>query len=499
MSESTPRAHNPDFMAGRLFEVVNALDEGFAVLDAQGIVQFMNPAVARALSVDPEEILGWNLLDFPWEIQGPDGEPLSKEEHPSLRALTEGVATTPRVLGVTAPTIEGTLWLEVTARPLFASDGTTVEGSVALFRDITARRAAEQALEMSEQRFHTLTSLVPVGIFQTDVEGQCTYLNEACCQIAGFTAEEALGDGWAQALHPDDRDRVWQEWQAAAKSGSEFRSEYRFVHADGEVRWVIGAAIVHGGPDGEPAGFIGSLTDVTDQKAAAMMKDQLIGLVSHELRAPLVAIGGALGHLEPQAAALDEPGKRLYEMAVRNTRLLERLVRDLLEIERLEGGAATLQLEPTSVQDLMKEAVELIEAVQGGEGGTIQILDGDPALQVVADHDRLIQVLTNLLSNAVKFSGAETRVTVEAESDQGEVVFAVRDQGRGIPADLTERIFERFVQVDAGEADAHRGAGLGLAIARAIVTRHGGRIWVESTPGQGSAFYFTIPAGGPAG
>ena len=499
MGESTPRAHNPDFMAGRLFEVVNALEEGFAVLDAKGIVQFMNPAVATALCVDPDEILGWPLVDFPWEIQDSDGEPLTREQHPSLRALAEGVATTPRVLGVTAPTIDGTLWLEVTARPLLAADGATVDGSVALFRDIGPRRAAEHALHSSELRFQTLTSLVPVGIFQTDLDGQCTYVNDACCEIGGFTSEEALGEGWANALHPEDRDRVFKEWMAAAKSGSEFRSEYRYRHADGEVRWVIGAAIVHCGPDGEPAGFIGSLTDVTDQKNAGMMKDQLIGLVSHELRAPLVAIGGALGHLEPQAADLDEHGKRLYEVAVRNTRLLERLVRDLLEIERLEGGVAMLNLESVSVRDLVKASVELIDAVQGGEGATIEILDGDPALQVVADHDRLVQVLTNLLSNAVKFSGADTRVTVGAESDQGEVVFAVRDQGRGIPEDLTESIFERFVQVDAGDAEDHRGVGLGLAIARAIVTRHGGRIWVESTLGKGSAFYFTIPTGGPTG
>ena len=481
-------------MAGRLFEVVNALEEGFAVLDAEGIVQFMNPAVARALSVDPDEILGWPLVDFPWEIQDSDGEPLPKEEHPSLRALAEGVATTPRVLGVTAPTVDGILWLEVTARPLFAADGATVDGSVALFRDIGARRAAEHALHSSELRFQTLTSLVPAGIFKTDMDGQCTYVNEACCEIAGFTSEEALGEGWADALHSDDRERVFKEWMATAKSGSAFRSEYRYRHADGEVRWVIGAAIVHRGPDGEPAGFIGSLTDVSDQQNAAMLKDQLIGLVSHELRAPLVAIGGALGHLEPQAAELDERSKLLYEVAVRNTHLLERLVRDLLEIERLEGGVAALELESVAVADLMKDSVDLVEAVQGGEGATIQILEGDPGLHIEADHDRLVQVLSNLISNAVKFSGADTRVTVGVESDQAEVVFAVRDQGRGIPGDLIERIFERFVQVDTGDADDHRGAGLGLAIARAIVTRHGGRIWAESTLGQGSAFYFTVPA-----
>jgi len=121
------------------------------------------------------------------------------------------------------------------------------------------------------------------------------------------------------------------------------------------------------------------------------------------------------------------------------------------------------------------------------------VLGRDSPLRVDADHDRLLQVLTNLLSNAVKASGPGMRVTVEAEMDQHEVVFAVRDQGRGVPEDVTEQIFERFVRVERGDETDHRGVGLGLAIARAIVTRHGGRIWVESTVGQGSAFYFTVP------
>ena len=376
----------------------------------------------------------------------------------------------------------------VARRPPVGTDQLDICGG-----EIGARRAAEHALRSSEQRFETLTSMVPVGIYQTDVNGQCIYANDAWCEIAGITLQEASGDGWATALHPDDRERVLKEWEAVAKSGGEFRSEYRYKHRDGEVRWVIGAAIPHESVNGNPAGFLGSVTDVTEQKAAAMMKDQLIGLVSHELRAPLVAIGGALGHLEPQTADLDEQGKRLYQMAVRNTRFLERLVTEMLDVERMEGGVARLDRKSISAVDLMTEAAELVTTVQAEAGVDIEVLGRDSPLRVDADHDRLLQVLTNLLSNAVKASGPGMRVTVEAEMDQHEVVFAVRDQGRGVPEDVTEQIFERFVRVERGDETDHRGVGLGLAIARAIVTRHGGRIWVESTVGQGSAFYFTVP------
>jgi len=497
MNDTPSHAYDPDFLAGRMLDVVGALEEGFAVLDAAGVIQFMNPATVRMFSMDVEGVLGQRLLELPWEIEGTDGTQIPKEAHPSLMALADGTAHGPEVIGVTVPTLTKKLWLEVTARPLLAEDGEAVDGSVALFRDIGDRRAAEHALRSSEQRFETLTSMVPVGIYQADVNGQCIYTNDAWCEIAGITPEEAVGEGWASALHPDDRERIWNEWEAATKSGGEFRSEYRYKHGDGEVRWVIGAAIPHDSVNGSPVGFLGSVTDVTEQKAAAMMKDQLIGLVSHELRAPLVAIGGALGHLKPQTADLDDQGRRLYDMAVRNTRFLERLVTEMLDIERMEGGVATLNRKSISALDIMTEAAELITAVQGEAGVTIEVLGGDAALSVDADHDRMLQVLANLLSNAVKASSPGTRVTVEAERDQHEVVFAVRDQGRGVPEDLTERIFERFVRVERGDETDHRGVGLGLAIARAIVTRHGGRIWVESTLGQGSAFYFTIPGAEP--
>jgi PAS domain S-box-containing protein len=492
MTESRPRGVDSDFLVGRLNEVVDALEEGFAVLDRHGGIQFLNAAAVRMLDVDLDAVLGAPLMDLAWEIQGPDGEVIPKHEHPSLAALVDGRAHGPEIIGVSFEHLDETLWLEVTARPLRGGEGEAVDGSVALFRNIGGRKATEHALWVSEQRFETLTSMVPVGIFQTNAAGQCIYVNEAWSGLAGLSAEEARGDGWSAAIHPDDRDRVFSEWEASAKSQKAFRSEYRFLRADGSIRWVVGSAIAYATVSGAEAGFLGSVTDVTEQKAAAAMKDQLIGLVSHELRAPLVAIGGALGHLEPQTLELNEQGRRLYEMAVRNTRLLERLVTDLLEIERVEGGVAALRRSPIPVVEVMQQALELVSVARREDYVEVALLPSDPALTVDADPDRLMQVLVNLLSNAVKFSELGGRVTVEAERDQGDVVFVVRDQGRGVPEHLTEHIFERFVQVEA-ENEGRHGVGLGLPIARAIVARHGGRIWVESTLGKGSAFFFTIP------
>ena len=140
MNDTPSDAYDPDFLAGRMLDVVGALEEGFAVLDAAGVIQFMNPATIRMFALDVEGVLGQRLLELPWEIEGADGTHIPKASHPSLLALADGTAHGPEVIGVTVATLTDKLWLEVTARPLFAEDGESLDGSVALFRDIVAAR-----------------------------------------------------------------------------------------------------------------------------------------------------------------------------------------------------------------------------------------------------------------------------------------------------------------------------------------------------------------------
>lgn len=493
MNDWTPRAYDPDFLTGHLPRVMDMLGEGFAVLDAHGVVQYINATAATLFNVEADAVLGWKLVEFPWEITDAAGAPIPKEDHPSLLTLADGTAVPPRVLGVTLPTRDGTLWLEVSTRPLRSPDGAAVEGSVSFFRDVGARVAAEADLRSSRLRFDALTALLPVGIFQADAQGRCLHVNEPWTRISGRSREEALGDGWMDAIHPDDREWVVEAAEAAVRAEGDFQAEHRYTRPDGEVRWVLCQARPFQAPGGEAMGSLGSVTDITEQKTAVAMKDQLIGLVSHELRAPLIAIGGALGHLSGQLEGLDETARRLLDMAVRNTELLQRLVGELLDIDRLTAGAAALSLDEISLRTVAQEATEVVEAVEAGAGVTVDLDAVDAALTVRADHDRILQVLTNLLSNAVKFSAGGATVWVEAHESPEEVVVSVRDTGPGIAPEDTEAIFERFVQAGPDDGRERRGAGLGLAIARAIVLRHGGRIWVESEPGEGSTFYFTVP------
>ncbi|HTE18876.1 MAG TPA: ATP-binding protein, partial [Armatimonadota bacterium] len=182
---------------------------------------------------------------------------------------------------------------------------------------------------------------------------------------------------------------------------------------------------------------------------------------------------------------------RLLDLAVRNTDRLVRLINDFLDLERMSAGRAPMQMGPVTADALVAEA---FEAVRGeAERCGVPLRADVPPIEFRADADRMVQVLVNLVANAIKFSEPGAEVLVTAEDRGSDVLFQVRDRGRGIPADKLELVFERFRQVDGSDARDKGGTGLGLPIARSIAQGHGGRMWVASEWGRGSTFFFTVP------
>ncbi len=233
--------------------------------------------------------------------------------------------------------------------------------------------------------------------------------------------------------------------------------------------------------------------DVTHRHEVDRMKDEFVSVVSHELRTPLTSIRGSLGLLAGGVLGeLPVKGQRMLEIAVDNTDRLIRLINDILDIERIQSGAVVFQKQHCEAAELIAETLRIVVPLARDAGVDVGLAKVDGA--VWGDADRLIQTLTNLVSNAVKFSPPGGAVTLSAERANGEVRFRVMDEGRGIPTDRLETIFDRFAQVDASDSRQKGGTGLGLAICRSIVEQHGGRIWAESGAGPGSTFSFTIPA-----
>jgi PAS domain S-box-containing protein len=365
-----------------------------------------------------------------------------------------------------------------------------------LQEELGERKRAENALRQSEALFRSLSESSPIGIFRTDARGHWIYTNPRCQMIGDFSFEAALGEGWKRFIHPDDRDEFLSQWEASSADNQEFSGELRLVHRDGTVRFCrVRTAPILSSRD-ELTGHVGTVEDVTESRAIAQMKNEFISIVSHELRTPLTAIRGSLGLLangvydqKPQR------GKRMLQIAATQTDRLVRLVNDILDLGRLESGRVTLVKQCCDASVLMLQSIDAMRANAEQHGIILKVLPIH--VQVWAAPDSIIQTLTNLISNAIKFSTLGSTIWLTAELTKNAstscVLFQVRDQGRGIPENKLESIFGQFQQVDASDSRKKGGTGLGLAICRNIVQQHGGQIWAESTLGEGSSFYFTLP------
>lgn len=264
-----------------------------------------------------------------------------------------------------------------------------------------------------------------------------------------------------------------------------------FVHAtDRRVSVLAGITMV------TFTGVLLRLVKVHDElretSRVQQLKDQLLSIVSHEIRTPLTVVSGSLATLQRGVAGELAPSQgALVTMAADHTDRLIRLVTDLLDVQRSSLAPTELRSRPVLLRDIVDQVTSSLSARMLASDVRVQADLGD--LTVQADPERLHQVLSNLLENAVKFSGPGSRIDVTAHRRHQECLVRICDEGRGIPADMHDKIFLPFHQVDASDSREHNGTGLGLAICRSVIEQHGGRIWVESTPSVGATFLFTLP------
>ncbi|MEX1183180.1 MAG: HAMP domain-containing sensor histidine kinase [Gemmatimonadota bacterium] len=226
-----------------------------------------------------------------------------------------------------------------------------------------------------------------------------------------------------------------------------------------------------------------------DARRALQARDRILGTVAHDLRNPLNTIIMSAGLLKDLHLS-EEQQRHQIEVILSSGRHMNRLIQDLLDVARVEGEHLKLNRELQAPSQLVREAVALNEARAAARSIDLRVGPCDRGVRISADRDRLLQVLSNLIDNAVKFSPEGCTVEVRAEAMESAMRFSVIDTGAGIPADDIAHLFESFWQ---GTRTSIEGAGLGLAIARGIVEAHGGDIGVDSTPGSGSTFFFTVP------
>ncbi len=370
----------------------------------------------------------------------------------------------------------------------------TLRENLALTSGLESTVAARSAQLESVHHLQDLTlRAVDDGILGFDADGTIMLANQAACSLLRLREGDLVGRRVFQVLTLGPGDPLLMEISATVGRRETFSAPHEEVRRRDGSTFLVQLSVTPVLDDRSPLALVAAFRDVTDRREVDRMKDEFVSVVSHELRTPLTSIRGSLGLLAGGAVGeLPEGGRRMVDIAVENTDRLIRLINDILDIERIESGTVVLHKERCEVATLVAEALRVVMPL--ADAATVDLGLGEVEGVVWADADRIVQTLTNLLSNAVKFSPVGGVVTLSAAPDDDDILFRVVDDGRGIPTDQLESVFQRFQQVDASDSRQKGGTGLGLAICRSLVEQHGGRIWAESEPGQGATFSFTLPA-----
>ncbi|HEY9645915.1 MAG TPA: PAS domain S-box protein [Chroococcidiopsis sp.] len=373
--------------------------------------------------------------------------------------------------------------------------------------ELQERQQTEAVLREAERRWRSLLDNVQLIVVGLDSQGTIEYSNSFFLQLTGYQWSEIAGKQWFnQFFSPSQKLSTQLVFEELLQQQLHLHHQNLIVTKSGEERIIAWNNTVLQDSDGQPIGIISIGEDITERYRIDQMKSEFISVVSHELRTPLTSMQAALSLLNDKIInPLSKEGEATIQIATEGTDRLVRLVNDILDLERLESGKVRLEKRLCQVNDLVNTAVAQMQELANQNEITLEA--SIYPFQVEVDGDRFLQLLTNLLSNAIKFSPQRSTVrllvelfpqsqpTPDAESF---LLFTVHDEGRGIPLNKLESIFDRFHQVDASDSRQKGGTGLGLAICRSIVQQHGGKIWVESIVGQGSSFYFTIPMTPPA-
>jgi PAS domain S-box-containing protein len=481
------------------------------LLSAGGVDLYVSPQIADLIGYTPDE----------WHAGAPTfwSEHLHPDERDAVEAANARADATkePFALEYRLRHKDGT-WVWVHDEAVFVpGDGPDDGWWQGFLLDISERMAADHALREAEERFRTIVEQSPAVIYTQEVDpvdgvSRTTYISPRQPEVFGYTAEEVVRDPtlWVRTIHPEDRDRVLSADTESNRRGDEaFSLEYRMIAKDGRIVWVHDqAAMVR--VDGGTSFWQGFLLDITERKHAEEqleralevereatrslraldeMKNTFLQAVSHDLRTPLAAILGLAITLERGDVHLEEPdAKDLARRIATNARRLDRLVTNLLDLDRLARGIVEPKLVLTDVGAIVRRVVAESELIADSRLRT----DIRSVTQPV-DGAKVERIVENLLSNAVRHTPATSTVWVAVLPTEGGVTISVEDDGQGIAPDLRAAIFEPFRQ--GPDAPQHApGVGVGLTLVRRFADLHGGRAWVEDREGGGASFRVFLPA-----
>ena len=474
------------------------------VAGMDGYPKRMNPAFETTLGYTMDELRASPFLDF----VHPDDVQATLEVMKTLAEGTPTIAFENRYRHK-----DGSwCWLRWTMSPdpssgnLFASA-----------HDITKQKHVEATLREAQQRYEVVSRATNDAVWDWDVgTSSCTW-NHGLQAIFGYAEAGSDLAWWMDRLHPEDAPRITRSIDAVLEGeGSLWSDEYRFRSADGTYADVLDRGYVMRDASGRGHRMIGSMMDLTKQKkvearltlqtvelerarqtaeAASRAKSEFLANMSHEIRTPMNAIVGMADLLLD--TALQEEQRRYVETGRNAGEQLLNVINDILDLSKVEAGHLELELIPFDLESLIESALVVVAAAADRKGLEL-VCDIRPDVPrgLRGDPHRLRQVLVNLLGNAVKFTDrGEVVLRVQRDlhsSDPDALQLSVSDTGIGLPADKVTTIFDSFTQVDTSTTRRYGGTGLGLSISKRLIALMNGRLWVDSQPGKGSSFFFSV-------
>lgn len=370
------------------------------------------------------------------------------------------------------------------------NDGGGKSGGVMIFLyDITGFIHAQSKIRENEANLKQILEVLPVLTWTNLPGGHITFYNQKWYDYTGVNFDEEKWGGWKSIIHPEDLSATLRAFKRALDSGGNFEIENRYRRSDGVYRWHLNRAI----PiyyEQKINMWVGTATDIHEQKISEEKKDEFLSIASHEMKTPLATATAYIQLIEQNLPKKDGNNSLFASKSLSSMRRLNNLIAELLDVSKIQHGKLPYLIKELDFNALIEDCIESIHYVSPD----YQIIrKGKLSRLIKGDIDRLRQVIVNLLSNAVKYSPHHQVVWVFVEEHDSEVIVKIKDQGIGIYKDQLQKLFDRYYRVNQQDAIQFQGLGIGLYIANEIVKRHGGNLWVESEYGKGSTFYFSLP------
>ncbi|WP_428328925.1 PAS domain-containing sensor histidine kinase [Mucilaginibacter sp.] len=488
---------------------IEKMNEGAVTINREGLILYSNSRFAGMIGIPLEKVIGLQFESFipeesrekfelligdAWEEDRKDEIELidqHKKLIPCLLScntleLDEGIALS-LILTDLSLLKETERLLKIKNLQLAAAHLATEKLNNEL-EDTVKERTSE--LSLSREHFKYLANNIPQMTWTNLPNGEINYFNQQWYTYTGLSPEDTKQWGWQNVVHPDDRKITAEKYAASLSSGETLEVENRYKKADNTYRWHLNRAVPLRNEEGEIVFWVGTATDIEDQKKEMDRKDEFIGIASHELKTPLTSLKGYLQLITSYKKEELPPTVKQYITKANNAlNKLQRLINDLLDVSKIQAGMFNYALTVINLSQLVKVWTENAQHIYPTHKFEYQ--DGHE-LFVNGNAERIEQVIMNLVNNAVKYSPDNKKVIIQIAAHDDMVRVSVKDFGIGLSEEQMDRIFERFYRVE-DKKYMTSGLGMGLYISAEIIKNHKGKIGVESKLGEGATFYFDLP------